>query len=144
MPLVLGRNRDGLGDPDHGAAEFLRSKLGFEQIYGGLGYEVAQAYLASVRKKQRSAGVAPSLVAIELSGPSVAIAAAAREGFADGLRPLRQSAAPGTLELPGQTEAARFAAMQAIERDIWLMNGGNGNRQGTLPARASSQTERQR
>ena len=138
VPLVVARNRVGLGDPDHGAAEFLRSKLGFEQTYGGLGYEVAQAYLASVRQKQRSAGATPRLVAIELSGPVDAIAAAARQAFADGLRPLRQSAAPDHLRLPGETEAARFAAMQAIERDIWLMNGGNGNRQGTLPTSVSS------
>lgn len=133
VPLVIARNRGGLGDPDHGAAEFLRSKLGFEQVYGGLGYEVAQTYLASVRQKQSSANATPRLIALELSGPSDAIAAAAGESFADGLRPLRQSAAPDRLQLPGQTEASRFAAIQAIERDIWSMNGGNGNRPGTLP-----------
>jgi hypothetical protein len=133
IPLVIQRNRGGLGDPDHGAAEFLRSKLGFEQVYGGLGYEVAQAYLASVRHKQRSAGATPRLVAVALSGPAESVEAAARESFADGLRPLPRTG-PANLELPGQSEAARFAAMQSIERDIWLMNGGNGNRQGTLPS----------
>lgn len=133
VPLVVTRNRGGLGDADHGAAEFLLSKLGFEQMYGGLGYEVAQAYLVSVRQKQRLAAATPRLIAIELSGPAEAIAAAAGESFAAGLRPLRQSPAPGWLQLPEQTDAARFAAMQAIERDIWLINGGNGNRPGTLP-----------
>jgi hypothetical protein len=144
VPLVVARNRGGLSDADHGAAEFLRSKLGFEQTYGGLGYEVAQAYLASVRQKQRSATATPRLIAVELSVPSDAIAAAAREGFAEGMRPLRQSPAPEPLQLPGQTEAARFAAMQAIERDIWLMNGGNGNRQGTLPEGGSPLVDRPR
>ena len=132
VPLVVARNRGGLGDADHGAAEFLRSKLGFEQEYGGLGYEVAQAYLASVRRKQRSAGATPRLIAVELSGPAAAITAVTREGFAAGLRPL-PPAAKGNLQLPGQTEAARFAAKQSIDRDIWLMNGANGNRPGTLP-----------
>ena len=132
VPLVVARNRGGLGDADHGAAEFLRSKLGFEQVYGGLGYQVAQAYLASVRRKQRSAKATPRLIAVALSGPAVAIAAAARESFADALRPLPHARA-SNLELPGESEAGRFTAMQSIERDIWLMNGGNGNRAGTLP-----------
>ena len=132
IPLVVARNRGGLGDADHGAAEFLRSKLGFEQQYGGSGYEVAQAYLASVRRKQRSAGATPRLIAVELSGSTEALTAATRQTFAAGLRPLPPGT-PGNLQLPGQTEAARFAAKQSIDRDIWLMNGGNGNRAGTLP-----------
>lgn len=132
VPLVVARNRGGLGDADHAAAEFLRSKLGFEQVYGGLSYQVAQAYLASVRRKQRSARATPRLLAVALSGPTGAIAAATRESFAGALRPL-PPARPSNLELPGQSEAVRFAAMQSIERDIWLMNGGNGNRAGTLP-----------
>lgn len=134
VPLVTARNRPGLGDPDHGAAEFLRSKFGFEQTYGGFGYQVAQAYLQSVRRKQRSASAVPLLVAVAVAGSPTAIAAAAQASFADGLRPL-PTLATGNLQLPGQTDAERFAAMQAIERDIWLMNGGNGNRQGTLPER---------
>jgi hypothetical protein len=36
-------------------------------------------------------------------------------------------------QVSGADEAATFATMQRIERDIWLLNGGNGNRQGTLP-----------
>lgn len=93
---------------------------------------MAQAYLASVRRKQSSATATPRLVAVALSGPADAIAATARESFASSLRPLPQ-AGPTNMELPDQSEAVRFAAMQAIERDIWLMNGGNGNRAGTLP-----------
>ena len=132
VPLVGQRNKGGLGGADHGAAEFLRRKLGFEQTYGGLGYEVAQAFTASVRRKQVATGAAPQLVAVALSGPPEAIAAVAREPFAAGLRPLPASGR-GFAQLPGQTELERFNAIQVIERDIWLLNGGNGNRQGTLP-----------
>jgi hypothetical protein len=135
VPLVAQRNRGGLGLGDHGAAEFLRARLGFEQTFGGRGYEVAQAFTASVRRRQAAAAAAPQLVALDLSGPADAVAALAREPFADGMRPLAGSA-PGLAPLPGETEAERFEAMQAIERDIWLLNGGNGNPQGTLPARA--------
>lgn len=131
VPLAAARRRGGLANADHGAAEFLRGKLGFEQTYG-LGYELAQAYTASVRRKQAAKGASPRLVAVALAGPADAIAGLAREPSVDALRPLaaRQQ---GLASLPGQTEADRFAAMQAIERDIWLLNGGNGNPQGTLP-----------
>jgi hypothetical protein len=135
VPLVAQRKRGGLGLGDHGAAEFLRGKLGPEQVFGGLGYEVAQAFIQSVRRRQAASGAAPQLVAIALSGPPEAVAALGREPFADGLRPVAGSR-PGLVSLPGATEAERFGAMQAIERDIWLLNGGNGNRQGTLPQQA--------
>ena len=42
-------------------------------------------------------------------------------------------AAGGLRPLAGDDETAQFATKQRIERDIWLLNGGNGNRQGTLP-----------
>ncbi len=132
VPLVAARNRGGLGLADHGAAEFLRGKLGFEQTFGGLGYEVAQAFTASVRRRQAAKGASPRLVAITLAGPADAIATLLREPFADGVRPLAVRK-PGLAPLPGQTDAERFAATQAIEREIWLLNGGNGNPQGTLP-----------
>jgi len=135
VPLVAQRNRGGLGLGDHGAAEFLRGKLGPEQTYGGLGYEVAQAFTASVRRRQGARSAAPQLVAIAFAGPADAIAALAREPFVEGLKPLSGRGA-GLASLPGATEVERFEAMQAIERDIWLLNGGNGNPQRTLPAQA--------
>ena len=36
-------------------------------------------------------------------------------------------------QVSGADEADTFATMQRIDRDIWLLNGGAGNRQGTLP-----------
>lgn len=131
VPLVSQRNRGGIGLVDHGAAEFLRGKLGPEQTFGGLGYEVAQAFTTSVRRKQ-AVKAAPQLVAIELAGPADAIASLAREPFAEGLKPLPRRR-PGLPPLPGPIDADRFKAMQTIDRDIWLMNGGNSNPQGTLP-----------
>ncbi|HEX9947459.1 MAG TPA: hypothetical protein VGA98_07960 [Allosphingosinicella sp.] len=134
VPLVAQRDRGGLGLADHGGAEFLRSRLGFEQTFGGLGYEVAQAFTASVRRKQAARGARPRLVAVALAGPANVIAGLTREPFAAWIRPL--PARPhGLAALPGGTEAERFATIQAIERDIWLLNGGNGNPQGSLPAR---------
>jgi hypothetical protein len=132
VPLVTERNRGGLGLGDHSAAEFLREKLGFEQSLGGLGFEVAQAFIESVRRRQAAAGAPAQLIAIELAGPADAVASLAREPFAEATRPLGRRG-PGLAPLPGDTELERFNAMQAIERDIWLLNGGNGNRQGTLP-----------
>ena len=132
VPLASQRNRGGIGLADHAAAEFLRGKLGPEQTFGGLGYEVAQAFTASVRRKQAAKGAAPQLIAIALVGSADAVASLAREPFADGLKPL-PSRRQGLASLPGATDADRFHAIQAIERDIWLMNGGNGNPQGTLP-----------
>jgi hypothetical protein len=135
LPLVAQRNRGGLGGADHGGAEFLRGKLGPEQTFGGLGYEVAQSFTASVRRRQAASGAEARLVAVAISGPPASIAAVSREPFAEGIRPLASSK-QGLAQLPGQTEAERFVAIQAVERDIWLLNGGNGNRQGTLPNRA--------
>lgn len=132
VPLVLQRNRGGVAPSDHSAAEFLRSKLGVAQTYGGLGYEVAQAFGASVRRRQAAKAATPRLVAIAITGPADAVTAFSREPFADGMRPLA-TRTQGLASLPGDTEAAQFAAMQTIERDIWLLNGGNGNPQGTLP-----------
>lgn len=132
LPLVAARDRGGFGTADHGAAEFLRGKLGFEQTYGGLGYEVAQAFTASVRRRQSAKRAPPRLAAIALAGPAEAVATITREPFVDELRPLAPRK-QGLASLPGQTDAERFAAMQAIERDIWLLNGGDSNPQGTLP-----------
>lgn len=132
VPLAAARRRGGLANADHSAAEFLRGKLGFGQTYGGLGYEVAQAFNASVRRRQAAKCASPRLVAIALAGSADAIAAVGRAPFANGLRPLAARTS-GLAALPGDTEAARFAAMQSIEREIWLMNGGDGNPQGTLP-----------
>jgi hypothetical protein len=133
VPLVVQRRRGGFGLGDHSAAEFLRGSLGPEQTYGA--NEVAQAFTRSVRRKQVAAGATPRLVAIELSGPVNAVASVARQPFAAGLRPL-SGRGPNLASLPGATEIERFDSMQAIERDIWLLNGGNRNPTGTLPAEA--------
>jgi hypothetical protein len=132
VPLALQRSKGGLGSADHGAAEFLRGLLGFEQTFGGLGYEVAQAFTASVLRKQESKSASPRLVAIAIGGPADTVAALIREPFVEAIRPMK-ARKQGLPSPPGESEADRFTAMQAIERDIWLLNGGNGNPQGTLP-----------
>ena len=121
--------RGRIGDPHHGAAEFLRAKLSPMQRYGtGLGYEVAQAFTRSVRDVQQATGT-PRLIAVEVAGDPHALAS---QSFVSRVAPLDR-AADRLSQVDGTDEAAVFATMQRIERDIWLLNGGAGNRQGTLP-----------
>ena len=127
--FLPGSQRGRIGDPHHSAAELLRERLSPMQRYGaGLGYEVAQAFTRSVREVQAATGT-PRLIALEVVGDAHSFA---------GL-PMVASVAPldrapvGLPQLAGDDDAAQFATMQRIERDIWLLNGGNGNRQGTLP-----------
>lgn len=128
--FVALRQRGGLGDPDHGAAEYLRSRLNPSARYGSSRvYEVAQAFTASVRTSHQAKGAQPVLFALELDGDSARIAG---QPFVERIGPLPR-ASSGLAPLVGETEAEQFSAMQRIERDIWLLNGGDGNRQGTLP-----------
>lgn len=121
--------RGRIGDPHHGAAEFLRAKLSPMQRYGtGLGYEVAQAFTRSVRDVQQATGT-PRLIAVEVAGDPHALAS---QSFVSRVAPLDRTA-DRLPQMDGTDEAAVFATMQRIERDIWLLNGGAGNRQGTLP-----------
>ena len=134
VPLAAARGRGGIGDPHHGAAEFLQPHLTQMAVYGGMAYEVANAFTSSVRRTQRADTAEPVLAAIELSGSADALASLAEEGFAVGFGPLPARETDGSaLVVPGDTEEARFAAMQALDRAIWLLNGGGGNRAGTLP-----------
>ena len=96
--MDIGQGPPAIGD--HGAAEFLRDRLGPEQTFGGLGYGVAQAFIQSVRRRQAASGGAPQLATIALSGPAEAIAALGRERSADRMRPLAASG-PGLASLPG-------------------------------------------
>lgn len=121
--------RGHIGYPHHGAAEFLRGKLIPNSVYGtGLGYQVAQAFTRSVREVQQATG-APRFVAVEVSGDPSAFAGLP---FVERIAPLDREV-DRLPQVSGVDEAATFATMQRIERDIWLLNGGNGNRQGTLP-----------
>ena len=121
--------RGRIGDPHHGAAEFLREKLSPMQRYGtGLGYEVAQAFTRSVRDVQQATGT-PRLIAVEVAGDPHALAG---QPFVSRVAPLDRQLDRLPQE-SGVDEAEVFATMQRIERDIWLLNGGAGNRQGTLP-----------
>ena len=99
------------------------------QRYGtGLGYEVAQAFTRSVRDIQEATGT-PRLIAIEVAGNPTTFSG----------QPFVLRIAPLDVELDrlpqvsGVDDTETFATMQRIERDIWLLNGGAGNRQGTLP-----------
>ena len=121
--------RGHIGDPHHGAAEFLREKLSPMQRYGtGLGYEVAQAFTRSVRDVQQATGT-PRLIAVEVAGDPHALAG---QPFVSRVAPLDRQL-DRLPQVSGVDEAEVFATMQRIERDIWLLNGGAGNRQGTLP-----------
>ena len=121
--------RGRIGDPHHGAAEFLREKLSPLQRYGtGLGYEVAQAFTSSVRDVQQTTGT-PRLIAVEVAGDPHALAG---QSFVSRVAPLDRQL-DRLPQVSGADEAEVFATMQRIERDIWLLNGGAGNRQGTLP-----------
>lgn len=123
------RSKGGIGDPNHSAAEHIRAKLGPLQRYGnGLGYEVAQAFLASVRQTQKRSETR-SLIALEIDS---SVDTFVRQPFVTESAPLSRSPS-GLAQIEGETEAAQFDRIQRIERDIWLLNGGNGNRQGTLP-----------
>ena len=126
----LAQNLRGrIGDPHHGAAEFLRAKLSPMQSYGtGLGYEVAQAFTRSVRDVQQATGT-PRLIAVELAGDPGAFAG---QPFVSRVAPLDRQL-DRLPQVSGADEAETFATMQRIERDIWLLNGGAGNRQGVLP-----------
>ena len=127
--FLPGSQRGRIGDPHHSAAELLRDRLSPVQGYGtGLGYEVAQAFTRSVREVQEATDT-PRLIAVEVVGDAQALAGlpmVARVG------PLDRTAG-GLPPLAGDDETAQFATKQRTERDIWLLNGGNGNRQGTLP-----------
>lgn len=126
----LAQNQRGrIGDPHHGAAEFLRATLSPMQRYGtGFGYEVAQAFTRSVRDVQQATGT-PRLIAVEVAGDPGAFSG---QPFLSRVAPLDRQ--PDRLpQVSGADEAEIFATMQRIERDIWLLNGGAGNRQGTLP-----------
>ena len=126
----LARNQRGrIGDPHHSAAEFLRGTLSPMQRYGtGLGYEVAQAFTRSVRDVQQATGT-PRLIAVEVAGDPHALAG---QSFVSRIAPLDRQL-DRLPQVSGADEAETFATMQRIERDIWLLNGGAGNRQGTLP-----------
>lgn len=118
-----------IGDPHHSAAEYLRGTLSPMQRYGtGLGYEVAQAFTRSVRAVQQATD-APRLIAIEVSGEPGAYAG---RPFVSRIATLDQPL-DRLPQVSGADEAEVFATMQRIERDIWLLNGVAGNRQGTLP-----------
>jgi len=118
-----------IGDPHHGTAEFLRAKLSPLQRYGtGLGYEVAQAFTRSVRDVQQATGT-PRLIAVEVAGDPYALAG---QSFVSRVAPLDRQL-DRLPQVSGADETETFATMQRIERDIWLLNGGAGNRQGTLP-----------
>ena len=121
--------RGRIGDPHHGAAEFLREKLSSMQRYGtGLGYEVAQAFTSSVRDVQQATAT-PRLIAVEVAGDPHALAG---QPFVSRVAPLDRQL-DRLPQVSGADEAEVFTTMQRIERDIWLLNGGAGNRQGTLP-----------
>ena len=121
--------RGRVGDPHHSAAEFLRAKLSPMQNYGtGLGYEVAQAFTRSVRDVQQATGT-PRLIAVEVAGDPGSFAG---QPFVSQVAPLDRQL-DRLPQVSGADEAETFATMQRIERDIWLLNGGAGNRQGVLP-----------
>ena len=126
----LAQNQRGrIGDPHHSAAEFLRATLSPMQRYGtGLGYEVAQAFTRSVRDVQQATGT-PRLIAVEVAGDPGAFSG---QPFLSRVAPLDRQL-DRLPQVSGADEAEIFATMQRIERDIWLLNGGAGNRQGTLP-----------
>ena len=126
----LAQNQRGrIGDPHHGAAEFLRATLSPMQRYGtGLGFEVAQAFTRSVRDVQQATGT-PRLIAVEVAGDPGAFSG---QPFLSRVAPLDRQL-DRLPQVSGADEAEIFATMQRIERDIWLLNGGAGNRQGTLP-----------
>ena len=132
MVVVEQRRKGNLGGPvfaNHSAAEFVRDKLGPMQRYGrGLGYEVAQAFTTSVQREQARTGTS-SLVALEIDGEPANFAS---ESFYAGSAPLERKAS-GLAQIGGADEAAQFDTQQRIEREIWLLNGGGGNQQGTLP-----------
>jgi hypothetical protein len=130
--VIEQRRKGNLGGPvfaNHSAAEFVRAKLGPMQRYGrGLGYDVAQAFTISVRREQARSGTS-RLFALEIDGDPATFAS---ESFYAGSAPLEHKAS-GLTQIGGADEAAQFDTQQRIERDIWLLNGGGGNRQGTLP-----------
>lgn len=126
---LAGSQRGRMGLPYHGGADYLREHLTPMQRYGtGLAYEVAQAFIAS-RRKSGDAMDEPRLVALEVDGDAQTFAG---ENFVARIAPL-DVAENGLPRIAGHDETAVFETMQRIERDIWLLNGGAGNPQGTLP-----------
>ncbi|MGB7374151.1 hypothetical protein [Pontixanthobacter sp.] len=126
---LAGSSRGRIGDPFHGGAEYLRQHLSPMQQYGtGLGYEVAQAFTASVRQSGEAMSE-PRLIAVEVEGDAQSFAG---QSFVARVAPLEVTL-NGLPQVAGQSESEVFATSQRIDRDIWLMNGGGGNRQGTLP-----------
>lgn len=115
--------------PYHGGAEYLRAHLSPLQRYGtGLAYEVAQAFTGSIRSFGEAMGE-QRLVAVEVTGDAQSFAG---QSFVERVAPLDVERGD-MLQLSGVDEASTFANMQRIERDIWLLNGGGGNPQGSLP-----------
>jgi hypothetical protein len=128
-PYLAGSQLGRVGVPYHGGAEYLREHLSPMQRYGtGLAYEVAQAFTVSIRKSGEAMGE-PRLVALEVDGEAQGFAG---QSFVARVGPLDVETGD-MLQLSGVDEASTFATMQRIERNIWLLNGGAGNRQGSLP-----------
>lgn len=124
-----GNKRGRIGMPYHGGAEYLRAHLSPLQRYGtGLAYEVAQAFTGSIRSFGEAMGE-QRLVAVEVTGDAQSFAG---QSFVERVAPLDVERGD-MLQLSGVDEASTFANMQRIERDIWLLNGGGGNPQGSLP-----------
>lgn len=97
--------------------------------YGtGLGYEVAQAFTQSVRDVQQATDT-PRLIAIEVAGDPTTFSG---QRFVSHIAPLDVEL-DRLPQMSGVNETEIFATMQRIERDVWLLNGSAGNRQGTLP-----------
>jgi len=126
----LAESRKGrIGVPYHGGAEYIGRQLSPMQRYGtGLGYEVAQAFTQSIRRFGEAAG-SGRLVAVEIDGDAQELVG---QDFVTRIAPLEVMTS-GLAQVSGIDEASTFETLQRIERDIWLMNGGGGNPQGTLP-----------
>ena len=128
-PFVETSTRQRSTLAEHGAAEFLRSNLSQMRRYdSSLAYELAQAFTASISDHGQGDG-SPRLIAIELDEDPQMFAGL---DFVERVAPLsvRLDRLP---QVTGANESESFQKMQRIEHAIWLMNGGAGNQQGTLP-----------